>query len=119
MTRTERSSFPRALEKDRHDSRTGLSSDPKHIQKGGAGSHSWGSLDRELDHEIGAFDDEPGIEPDEEVEGAIATRPEQLPPRKSSITITDEEREEARKLRAKALKDGKRLGPFYPALVIG
>ena len=55
MTRTERSSFPRAMIKDRSESRSGLD---KSIRKKGAGQHNWGSLAEELNLESAALEDE-------------------------------------------------------------
>lgn len=107
MTRTERSQFPRALAKDRHDSRTGLNRDPHHVPKNGEGAHSWGSDSYEVDHETGAYDDDTPVPIDEVLvrdDGDEATKP--IPVRKMSQTISEEERDQARALRAKALKDG-------------
>ncbi|KAF8336446.1 uncharacterized protein EI90DRAFT_3152609 [Cantharellus anzutake] len=47
MTRTQRASHPRALARDRSLSRSGLDD---HIQKGGSGSHNWGSIRDEIEH---------------------------------------------------------------------
>jgi hypothetical protein len=58
MTRTERSAFPRAVAKDRHESRTGLD---KHIPKNGTGGHNWGNPIDEYQIETEAMDDE-GLE---------------------------------------------------------
>jgi hypothetical protein len=55
MTRTARSSFPRAILKDRSESRTGLD---KSLRKNGAGMHNWGSLADEGHLEFAAMDDE-------------------------------------------------------------
>lgn len=55
MTRTERAIFPRAVLKDRSESRTGLD---KSIRKHGAGPHNWGRLEDERDLEEAAFEDE-------------------------------------------------------------
>jgi Hyaluronan / mRNA binding family len=55
MTRTARAAYPRAVIKDRSESRTGL--DPS-IRKSGAGHHNWGSLADELHLEAAAIDDE-------------------------------------------------------------
>ena len=48
MTRTERASFPRAIIKDRAESKSGMD---KSTPKQGAGTHNWGSLidERELE----------------------------------------------------------------------
>lgn len=45
MTRTARAAHPRALNRDRSESRTGLNPS---IPKSGAGGHNWGSLADEL-----------------------------------------------------------------------
>ena len=55
MTRTARAAYPRAVIKDRSESRTGLDSS---IRKSGAGYHNWGSLADELHLEAAAIDDE-------------------------------------------------------------
>jgi len=55
MTRTARAAYPRAIIKDRSESRSGL--DPS-IRKSGAGHHNWGSLADELHLETAAIDDE-------------------------------------------------------------
>lgn len=56
MTRTERATSPRAIIKDRSESKTGID---KHTPKNGAGPHNWGSLmdERELE-EAATFDEE-------------------------------------------------------------
>jgi len=48
MTRTARAVYPRAVTRDRSQSKSGLDAAMK---KGGAGQHTWGSLDNEYDHE--------------------------------------------------------------------
>lgn len=55
MTRTERAAYPRAINRDRSESRTGLDSS---LRKRGAGGHNWGSLDDEQFLEASAMDDE-------------------------------------------------------------
>ena len=55
MTRTARAAYPRAVIKDRSESRTGLDSS---IRKSGAGHHNWGSIADELQLETAAIDDE-------------------------------------------------------------
>lgn len=55
MTRTERAAFPRAIIKDRAESKSGMD---KHIPKNGAGTHNWGSLLEERDLEEAAQFDE-------------------------------------------------------------
>lgn len=41
MTRTSRAAFPRALQRDRSESKSGLD---KSLRKGGSGQHNWGSI---------------------------------------------------------------------------
>ena len=55
MTRTARAAHPRAVIKDRSESRTGLNPS---IRKSGAGHHNWGSLADERHLEEAAIDDE-------------------------------------------------------------
>lgn len=55
MTRTERAAFPRAVVKDRSESKSGLD---KSIRKGGAGQHNWGRLSDERDLEDAGLADE-------------------------------------------------------------
>ncbi|KAH6910673.1 hypothetical protein BKA70DRAFT_1220564 [Coprinopsis sp. MPI-PUGE-AT-0042] len=67
MTRTARSAFPRAVEKDRHDSRTGLSAN---MRKDGGGAHNWGNpLQDEQLMEDEAFADELADEETAKAEG--------------------------------------------------
>ena len=60
MTRTERASFPRAIIKDRAESKSGMD---KSTPKQGAGTHNWGSLidERELE-EAADLDEERDLE---------------------------------------------------------
>ena len=87
MTRTERSQSLRALIKDRSEARNGMDSS---LPKGGAGSHNWGSLDFEYEHETPAMDDETGELKDQagEVGGKrrladVQLRPQVLTPSRS------------------------------------
>ena len=57
MTRTARAAFPRALVKDRSESKSGHRDD-KHVRKDGAGAHGWGSLADEKALEDAALKDE-------------------------------------------------------------
>jgi len=76
MTRTERSSHPRALTKDRSENKSGLD---KGLRKGGAGAHNWGSLDDEINHEADLLDEEYEGDPLPDIkkadEGAEAAKP--------------------------------------------
>lgn len=99
MTRTERSIFPKAIARDRSESKTGMD---KSLRKRGAGTHNWGSLNDEADLEFDAMMDE------EEEIGVTAQNPDNKPAleRRASST-TDEERDNAREFRRRALsKDG-------------
>lgn len=55
MTRTERSLSPRAIIKDRSESKSGMD---KALRKGGAGSHNWGNINDEYLIEAEALDDQ-------------------------------------------------------------
>lgn len=55
MTRTERSLSPRAIIKDRSESKSGMD---KALRKGGAGGHNWGNINEEYILEAEALDDE-------------------------------------------------------------
>jgi hypothetical protein len=61
MTRTARSAFPRAILKDRSESKSGLD---KSLRKNGAGMHNWGNLADEVYLESAAIEDE-GLEFDD------------------------------------------------------
>ncbi|KAG8731025.1 hypothetical protein FRC11_005340 [Ceratobasidium sp. 423] len=79
MTRTERASYPRAVLKDRSEARNGMD---RSLKKGGAAG-GWGTIQDEI---------------------AGGQSPEM--PRRASITMTDEERRDARDFRASAFKNG-------------
>jgi hypothetical protein len=55
MTRTARAAYPRAVIKDRSESRSGLDSS---LRKAGAGHHNWGSLADERQLEFAALNDQ-------------------------------------------------------------
>ncbi|TFK96238.1 hypothetical protein BDV98DRAFT_586503 [Pterulicium gracile] len=55
MTRTERTVSPRAILRDRSESKTGLD---RSLRKGGAGGHNWGSMKDERELEEAGYDDE-------------------------------------------------------------
>ncbi|KAI0314681.1 hypothetical protein OF83DRAFT_1267203 [Amylostereum chailletii] len=106
MTRTERSLSPRALLKDRSEARNGYDSS---MRKGGAGAHNWGSLEDEARYEDEAFEDGAAEFAEEGGQRAkaqaqdteTATKP--VPVRRVS-GATEEEREQALKVRQNALK---------------
>ncbi|KAF9653655.1 hypothetical protein BDM02DRAFT_1635491 [Thelephora ganbajun] len=116
MTRTERSISPRAIIKDRSESKSGMD---KALRKGGAGGHNWGNINEEYLLEAEALDDqqqEPvankGVYP-----ATLSTSrhsPASLPEksvdkpeltRRTSVT-SEEDRSAAREVRKRALKDG-------------
>ncbi|KAG6910965.1 hypothetical protein DXG01_006019 [Tephrocybe rancida] len=114
MTRTARSSFPRAINRDRSESKSGLD---KSIRKNGAGAHSWGSLADERELEFQATMD------DEEVEAAdlsdnLSTASEPLEDKKpglqrSNSALTNDELETAKKFRKNALKTNSAYSPSF------
>ena len=67
MTRTARATFPRAIIKDRAESRSGMD---KHVPKNGAGTHNWGSLFDEAELETSAAYDELDEDEGEAEQGA-------------------------------------------------
>ncbi|KII91617.1 hypothetical protein PLICRDRAFT_38423 [Plicaturopsis crispa FD-325 SS-3] len=104
MTRTERAIFPRAMVKDRHESRTGLD---KHLRKNGGGPHNWGALADEGDLESAAYEDE-----EEELRAERARRVDSagedidekpVHVRRSS-SLTDAERASAKSFRKNTFK---------------
>ena len=118
MTRTERATSPRAIIKDRSESRSGMD---KRTPKGGAGTHNWGSLMNERDYEDAALYDEENEEEQAEGESAllmleirslkqvgvvrIAPPPTAAGTRRlSSNSVTEDDRKEALKVRKNALK---------------
>jgi len=102
MTRTERSHSLRALLKDRSEARNGMDSS---LPKGGAGAHNWGSLEREFDYENAAIADE-AAEFDDQGADADASKlqPNKPTPVRRTSNVTDEDRENAIKIRTNALK---------------
>ncbi|KAG6861151.1 hypothetical protein C0995_003419 [Termitomyces sp. Mi166 len=106
MTRTARSSFPRAINRDRSESKSGLD---KSIRKNGAGAHSWGSIADEREHELAALDDEEyDLEP-ESMSDNLSSSSESLEEKKpafqrSNSALTSNELEDAKQFRKNALK---------------
>ncbi|KAJ8082123.1 hypothetical protein PM082_007970 [Marasmius tenuissimus] len=101
MTRTERSAFPRAVNRDRSLSKSGLE---RSLRKDGGGAHNWGRLEDELDHEYGALDDD--IREDEEASSSssdAADKPVIVSP---SSSMTEQEVEAAKQFRKHAFKKG-------------
>ena len=72
MTRTARSSFPRAIVKDRSESKSGLD---KSLRKNGAGMHNWGSLaDEEVLEFAAIYDEEQELADDESISGSVSSQ---------------------------------------------
>ncbi|KAF8895829.1 hypothetical protein CPB84DRAFT_1781921 [Gymnopilus junonius] len=69
MTRTERASYPRALMKDRSESRSGLATN---IRKSGGGQHNWGKINDEFQNEALADEE---VRREEEEEGLSTISP--------------------------------------------
>ncbi|KAG2159339.1 uncharacterized protein EDB93DRAFT_1197461 [Suillus bovinus] len=105
MTRTERAGFPRALLRDRSESKSGLD---KSVRKNGSGQHNWGSINDERYLEAAALVDEEEEEFEEDTTGqrqrnnSVHEKPELVKHRINSFT--EEERENARQIRKNALK---------------
>ncbi|KAH9947213.1 hypothetical protein B0H21DRAFT_360085 [Amylocystis lapponica] len=97
MTRTARAVFPRAILKDRTESRSGMD---KRTPKNGAGTHNWGALvdERELE-DAADFDEESGYDVQPDVRRA------QPPlPHARTRSLTEEDIQTARDFRKRALK---------------
>ncbi|KAG5735181.1 hypothetical protein E4T56_gene1309 [Termitomyces sp. T112] len=106
MTRTARSSFPRAINRDRSESKSGLG---KSIRKNGAGAHSWGSIADEREHELAAMDDEEYDMEQESLSDNLSSSSESLEEKKpaferSNSTLTSDDLENAKQFRKNALK---------------
>lgn len=82
----------------------------KHVQKNGAGAHSWGAIQDELELELAAQYDE-SLDAEEVANPSAyvgdekdAEGPRPTPVRRNTSDISEEEREQARQIRAKAAK---------------
>lgn len=94
MTRTLHSEYPRAVQKDRHESRNGLLNK---TTKDGAGPHAWGSYEEEVNHyELGVRDTKEALQK----RGSITNVSDNglVPRRTSNVSI--QERDNARKERS-------------------
>ncbi|KAG1789122.1 uncharacterized protein HD556DRAFT_1244117 [Suillus plorans] len=102
MTRTERAGFPRALLRDRSESKSGLD---KSVRKNGSGQHNWGSINDERYLEAAALADEEE-EFEEDTTGQQRNNSVHEKPKleKRINSFTEEERESARQIRKNALK---------------
>ncbi|KAI0305100.1 hypothetical protein B0F90DRAFT_1808952 [Multifurca ochricompacta] len=101
MTRTERSHSLRALIKDRSEARNGMDNS---VPKGGAGAHNWGSLGSEIYFENDApVDGDAEFEDQAKETGVSKTRPKKPTAVHRTSSVTDEDRENAIKVRKNAL----------------
>jgi len=108
MTRTARAAFPRALLKDRSESKSGHRDD-KHVRKDGAGAHGWGSFADEKALEDAALLDEQQELYEEYTSGSsdlgeVVKTPGVLVRTTSSSSTSGEELESAKEFRKNALK---------------
>ncbi|KAG2108378.1 uncharacterized protein F5147DRAFT_773589 [Suillus discolor] len=103
MTRTERAGFPRALLRDRSESKSGLD---KSVRKNGSGQHNWGSINDERYLEAAALADEEEEQFEEDTTGRQRNNSVHEKPKleKRINSFTEEERESARQIRKNALK---------------
>jgi hypothetical protein len=131
MTRTERSHSLRALARDRSEARNGMDTS---VPKGGAGAHNWGSIHSEYYHENAALDEGDEFEEQAAAGGGgkrllfmtysyctlsvehamfnvLSSSPaaSQPPPKTPAVvrrtsSVTEEDRENALKIRKNALK---------------
>jgi len=102
MTRTERAAFPRAILKDRAQSKNNMD---KGTPKLGAGHHNWGSLMDERELVNAAENDGEG---DFEEAGAPRANDNAKPPpvERRTSSVSEEDREKAREYRKNAFKNG-------------
>jgi len=111
MTRTERAAYPRAVERDRSESKSGID---KSIRKGGGGAHNWGSIEDEqrferegsLDELRELREEERDREDGEEEEVGDVGVTERQPDRAGAISggLSPQELDKAKALRKHALK---------------
>ncbi|KAF8558669.1 hypothetical protein OG21DRAFT_1504085 [Imleria badia] len=98
MTRTERATFPRALVRDRSESKSGLD---KSLRKGGSGHHNWGSMLDEGYLAEAALADEQAVAAEEDRRDSLDKNPSE----RRSNSLTEEEKRLARNFRKTALKN--------------
>ncbi|KAH7098163.1 hypothetical protein BKA62DRAFT_759458 [Auriculariales sp. MPI-PUGE-AT-0066] len=105
MTRTERATYPRAIVKDRSESKSGLD---KRVHKNGAGAHGWGALADEVNHELNAaVMEEYNDDSDGEVGGTGAAA-KSVPQRKNSKAGAEDVDAEVKPTLARSLSDEER-----------
>jgi len=112
MTRTERSTSPRAILKDRTESKSGFN---KSLRKQGAGGHNWGSLRDELDHEREALEDNGQLDDADElnVDANADIRPSFDAPTdidKTNAVMSEDDVQKAREFREQGLNGEVTLG---------
>ncbi|PAV18399.1 hypothetical protein PNOK_0524100 [Pyrrhoderma noxium] len=115
MTRTERATSPRAILKDRSESKSGYD---KSLRKGGAGPHNWGAMRDEMELEREALEDAEFDSGELEnlpsgVNAAVRPAvdgPSENSSKASTLSISEDEIEKAREFRAKGLKGNVDLG---------
>jgi len=114
MTGTKRATNPRALIRDRSNSKSGMD---KSMRKAGGGAHNWGNMEDQIEAEMYDDGEEDSLED--------AAKSASVPPvdaseyvdhpkdRRASVStastgtgVTEEEREKAQEYRAKALREG-------------
>jgi len=104
MTRTSRATFPRAIIRDRSESKSGLD---KSIRKNGGGQHNWGSIKDEAYLEAAWREDEQ-VELEEAAAEQQGDNSVKVPKKpileKRANSFTEEDRESARQFRKNALK---------------
>ncbi|KDQ18312.1 hypothetical protein BOTBODRAFT_28727 [Botryobasidium botryosum FD-172 SS1] len=100
MTRTLRSTSPRALKKDRSESKSGMD---KSVRKNGAGAHSWGSLDDEAELERAALADEDLDQVQEVAHSPVRSESSDAVPHSP---ISEEDKELAKSARQGVFKKG-------------
>jgi hypothetical protein len=98
MTRTERAAFPRALMRDRSESKSGLD---KSLRKGGSGHHNWGSiLDENYLEEAAVNDEQQALAAEQDRRDSF----DKHASKRRSNSLTEEEKQSARQFRRTALK---------------
>ncbi|KAF9497554.1 hypothetical protein BDN71DRAFT_1444733, partial [Pleurotus eryngii] len=100
MTRTERATNPRAVIRDRSESKSGLN---KSMPKNGAGTHNWGSYADERELEDAALADEEQELGDDLPKAEVATAKKPAAVRSLSGP-TEKELQQAKEFRKGALK---------------
>lgn len=101
MTRTARAAYPRAIIKDRSEAKNAMN---KRIPKSGAGGHNWGDLQHEYDYVEAALRDEEAELRDDNIVRPVEPRERPLLGQRRTSSLSEEELEQAREFRKKAMK---------------